>query len=95
MRELRLAFLRNGASSVRLHEKLEERSVFRLEAVTPTWREHLRMKERLTKAEREVLDRVLALNGAPKSEVGHYVLVTRDLLAAGSLRPANDPSDWS
>jgi predicted MFS family arabinose efflux permease len=84
--ELRLVFLRNGASSVRLYEKLEKRTAYRLEAVTPTWREHLLMNGRLTKAEREILDRVLALNAAAESEVGHFMLTTRALFATKSGR---------
>lgn len=89
MRELRVIFLRNGASSVRLYEDLAKRQVFRLEAVTPTWREHLRMNTRLTKAEREVLDRVLQLNAAPEPETNHYVLVTQALLPRRPETPAD------
>jgi hypothetical protein len=69
--------------------------VFRLEAVTPTWREHLRIKERLTKPEREALDRALALNATSNAAVGHYALITWELLAAGPPRPENAPAGWS
>jgi MFS family permease len=79
MHELRLVFLRNGASSVRLYESLANRSMFRMEAVTTTWREHLLMVRRLTRSEREILDRVLQLHAGEKASVSHYVLITRDI----------------
>jgi MFS family permease len=79
MRELRLAYLRNGASSVRLYESLSNRSVFRMEAVSPTWQEHLLLHRRMTKTERDVLDRVLQLHTGEKAAVYHYVLITKDI----------------
>ena len=81
MRELRLVYLRNGSSSVRLYENLADRAVFRMEAVAPTWREHLLLEGRLTKPEREILDRVLLLCAAPEPTAFHYVLITERLLA--------------
>jgi MFS family permease len=80
-RELRLIYLRNGASSVRLYESLADRSVFRLEAVVTTWREHLLLHRRLTKTEREVLDRLLQLHMGEEAPTYHYTLVTREILA--------------
>lgn len=56
MLELRLAYLRNGASSARLFRSLVEPCVFRMEAVVPTCREYLLLHTRLTKMEREILD---------------------------------------
>jgi MFS family permease len=80
-RELRLAYLRNGASSVRLYESLEARSVFRLEAVVTTWREYVLLHDRLTKAEREILDCVLQLHAGDEAPVYHYMLITREIAA--------------
>src|SRR6201997_2894573 len=82
MRELRLVYLRNGASSVRLYENLANRSVFRMEAVATTWREHLHMIGRLTRSEREILDRVLKLHAGEKASVYHFMLITADILGA-------------
>src|SRR5258708_14066626 len=82
IRELRLVYLRNGASSVRLYEGLADRSVFRMEAVVTTWREHLLLHSRMTKAEREILDRVLQLHAGEEAPVYHYQLITRDIVSA-------------
>src|SRR6202162_3998550 len=79
MRELRLAYLRNGASSVRLYESLANHSVFRMEAVSPTWQEHLLLHRRMTKTERDILDRVLQLHPGDEAAVYHYVLITKDI----------------
>jgi MFS family permease len=79
MRELRLAYLRNGASSVRLYESLANHSVFRMEAVSPTWQEHLLLHRRMTRTEREILDRVLQLHSGQEAAVYHYVLITKDI----------------
>jgi hypothetical protein len=75
MLELRLAYLRNGASSARLYKNLGEPSVFRMEAVAPTWREYLLLHTRLTKTERQILDRVFNLSAGPKPKVYHYMLI--------------------
>src|SRR5580704_14264759 len=79
MRELRLAYLRNGASSVRLYESLSNHSVFRMEAVSTTWQEHLVLHRRMTKTERDILDRVLHLHTGEEAAVFHYVLITKDI----------------
>ena len=85
-RELRLIYLRNGASSVRLYESLADRSVFRLEAVVTTWREFLLLHRRLTKIERELLDELLQLHRGEEAPVYHYTLVTREILARRSTQ---------
>jgi MFS family permease len=87
MRELRLVYLRNGASSVRLYESLADRAVFRMEAVTTTWREHLLMLSRLTKTEREIQNRVLQLNAGEEAAVYHFKLITGTI--SGSSARAN------
>jgi MFS family permease len=79
-RELRLAYLRNGASSVRLYESLVDRSVFRLEAVVTTWREHLLLHRRLSATEREILDRVLQLHKGNEAPIYHYALITKEIV---------------
>jgi MFS family permease len=96
MRELRRIYLRNGASSVRLYESLSERSIFRMEAVAPTWREYLLLQRRLTKSERDILDRVLKLHAGTATKIDHYLLITRDLLAPSSVASIDQGSDdWT
>jgi hypothetical protein len=79
-RDLRLAYLRNGASSVRLCESLADRSVFRLETVATTWHEYLLLNRRLTKTEREILDQLLQLHSGKEAQIYHYLLTTREIL---------------
>jgi len=79
MHELRLVYLRNGASSVRLYESLSDRSIFRLEAVSTTWQEHLLLHRRMTKSERMILDKVFELHTGQEAAVYHYVLVTKEI----------------
>jgi MFS family permease len=81
MHELRLVYLRNGASSVRLYESLANRSVFRMEAVTTTWREHQLMLGRLTRTEREIQNRALQLHAGEKASIYHFVLMTANILS--------------
>ena len=79
LHELRLIYLRNGASSVRLYQSLSNHSIFRLEAVTTTWQEYLLLHQRMTKSERIILDRVLELHTGEQATVFHYVLVTKEI----------------
>src|SRR5215510_104204 len=81
MRDLRLIQLRNGASSWHLYEDLPQPNKFMLEVVAPSWNEYLRHRERMTKDEKEVIDKVLRLrlDGHPPAEfprvsVDHEVL---------------------
>jgi hypothetical protein len=78
-RMLRLAYLRNGASSVRLYEGLADRSVFRFEAVVTTWREHQLLQRRLTTTEREILDHLLQLHTGKEAPIYHYLLITKEI----------------
>jgi len=81
MREVRLIHLRNGAYSWRLHEDLTRPNTFRLEMIVPSWNEHLLQKERMTKAEKELLERAWSLQmgpGPPEERI--YLSVNRELL---------------
>jgi len=77
--ELRLAYLRNGASSIRLYESLADRSVFRFEAVVTTWREYQLLQRRLTKTEREILNHLLQLHTGKEAPIYHYSLITKEI----------------
>jgi hypothetical protein len=80
MREVRLVHLRNGASSWRLHEDLTRSNTFRLELVVPSWNEHLLQRERMTKAEKDVLEKAWSLHmGATPPEERIYLAVSNQL----------------
>jgi len=80
MREVRLIHLRNGAYSWRLHEDLTRPNTFRLEMIVPSWNEHLLQKERMTKAEKELLQRAWSLHmGSTPPEERIYLSVSREL----------------
>ncbi|MBV9492146.1 MAG: MFS transporter [Verrucomicrobia bacterium] len=80
MRDVRLIHLRNGAYSWRLYEDLSRHHTFRIEMTVPSWTEHLLQHERLTVAEKEILDRAAALHaGAASKEERIYLCVNREL----------------
>jgi len=61
MRDARLIFLRNGANRWHLYEDLKHPNKFRMEVVVPSWKQHLLQSERMTKSEKEVIDKLRAL----------------------------------
>jgi MFS family permease len=65
MREARLIFLRNGAHRWHLYEDLKQPNKFRMEVLTPSWKEHLLQHSRLTKNENEVIDKLRRLHIDP------------------------------
>jgi hypothetical protein len=65
MREAREIFLRNGASRWNLYEDLHEPDKFRMEVVVPSWKQHLLQSERLTKNEKEIIDKLQGLRIDP------------------------------
>ena len=81
MREVRLIHLRNGAYSWRLQEDLTRPNTFRLEIIVPSWNEHSLLEERVTKAERDLLERAWSLHiGPDPPEERIYLSVNRELL---------------
>ena len=82
LRELRLIHLRNGAFSWRLHEDLGRPNTYRVEMMYPSWTEYLLMQERLTKNEREVIDKARAFHiGDNLPDFRHFLCVNRELHA--------------
>src|SRR6266446_2055017 len=80
MREVRLIHLRNGAFTWRLHEDLARPNTYRVEMLYPSWTEYLLMQERLTKAERAVIDKARSLHvGAKPPDFRHFLCVNREL----------------
>jgi MFS family permease len=64
-RDARLIYLRNGAYRWHLYEDLKQPNKFRMEVVVASWKEHLLELERMTKAEKEVIDRLSSLRTSP------------------------------
>jgi MFS family permease len=65
MRDARLIFLRNGANRWHLYEDLNQSNKFRMEVVVPSWKEHLLQRERMTKSEKDVIDKLRSLRTDP------------------------------
>jgi MFS family permease len=57
MREVRLLHLRNGAYRWQLHKDLSYPNTYRLEMTVPSWNEHLMQLERMTKSDKEFLEK--------------------------------------
>jgi MFS family permease len=65
MRDARMIFLRNGAYRWHLYEDLKQANKFRMEIVAPSWKEHLLQRERMTKNEKEIIDKLRGLRTDP------------------------------
>jgi len=82
LREVRLINLRNGAFSWRLHEDLGSPNIYRVVMMYPSWTEYLLMEERLTKGEREVMDKARSLHvGTNPPTFRQFLCVNRELHA--------------
>src|ERR1700758_3688562 len=69
-----------GHTVGRLHEDLTRSNTFRLELIVPSWSEHLLQRERMTKAEKEVLVETWSLHmGATPPEERIYLSVSNEL----------------
>jgi MFS family permease len=80
MKHLRTVYLRNGAFSWRLHEDLGRLNTFRIEIMVPSWSQYLLQKERLTKAERIILERAKKFHvGKGPIEEKMFICVNREL----------------
>jgi MFS family permease len=58
MKHAKTVYLRNGAFSWRLHEDLARVNTYRIEIMVPSWSQYLLQVERMTKAEKIILERV-------------------------------------
>ena len=65
MREIRLVYLRNGARNWHLYEDCRHSNRFQMEVVASSWNEYQRQNERLTKNEKELLDKLASLRVDP------------------------------
>ena len=69
-KELRLIFLRNGASLYRVYEILEHPGTFRTEMRVKCWAEYVRQHARMTKTETELAERVQAMHSGGGAKAG-------------------------
>ena len=67
MREIRLVYLRNGARNWHLYEDCRRSNRFQMEVVASSWNEYQRQHERLTRDEKELLDKLASLRVDPDS----------------------------
>ncbi|HET9377478.1 MAG TPA: MFS transporter [Chthoniobacterales bacterium] len=82
MRELRLIHLRNGAFDWRLDEDLTRSTTYRIEMMVPSWTGYLLQRQRLTKAEQEIIKKVWRLHVGEQIPLERYYLcVNRELEA--------------
>jgi MFS family permease len=78
MNELRLIHLRNGAYSWQLFADPARPNHFHVEIMMPSWSQYLLHCERITKAEKEVIDRALSLHlGENPPETRMYIRVNK------------------
>jgi MFS family permease len=84
IREIRLIHLRSGAFNWHLHEDLGHTNIFRIEMMLPSWSGYLLQRERLTKAERELIDRTKNYHiGARPVEERFFLCVNKQLHTPG------------
>jgi hypothetical protein len=92
MRELRLIHLRNGVFGWRLDEELTRCNTYRVELMVPSWTGYLLQRQRLTKAEQEIIKKVWCLHVGEQIPLARYYLcVNRELMAEAepSIMPAS------
>jgi hypothetical protein len=78
MNELRLIHLRNGAYSWELFADPTRRNHFHIEMMMPPWSQYLLQCERITKAEKQVIDRILGPQpGEIPAEIRIYIRVNK------------------
>ena len=94
MRDARLIFLRNGASSWHLYEDLHHLNKFRMEIVAPSWKEHLLQSERMTKNEKEVVDALRRLRTDPNPPEEWISLSVEKEVLSKRVRPSGLPPTY-
>jgi MFS family permease len=61
----RLIYLRNGAYGWHLKEDLARPNIFQMEVIVPSWTQHMRKRERMTKNEMEIINKLYGLHLGP------------------------------
>jgi Transmembrane secretion effector len=89
MRQVRLIYLRNGAYSWQLFEDPTRHNIFRMEMMVPSWTQYLLQQDRMTKADREIIERAESLHlGQNPPEIRMYLGVNKELLSYKHKDPA-------
>ena len=89
MREVRLVYLRNGAYSWQLFEDPSRYNTFRMEVMVPSWTQYLLQQDRMTKADREIIQEAESLHVGPNPpEIRMYLGVNKELLSYKRTEPA-------
>ena len=84
MSDVRSLMLRNGASSWLLEEDLENPNRFRMEMLVDSWSEHLRQHDRITRLEKEALEKAASYHlGEKPVRTKHFLSVDRDVFLLG------------
>jgi MFS family permease len=82
MREVRLVYLRNGAYSWQLFEDPTRYNTFRMEMMVPSWTQYLLQQDRMTKADREIIEEAESLHVGPNPpEIRMFLGVNKELLS--------------
>src|SRR6516165_3906493 len=82
MRQVRLIHLRNGAFSWRLHEDLTRFNIFRVEMMVPSWTQHVLQRDRMTKAEKKIIERAKNLHiGEGRVQERIFLCVNKELVS--------------
>jgi MFS family permease len=82
MRQVRLIHLRNGAFSWRLHEDLTRLNIFRVEMMVPSWTQHVLQRDRMTKAEKNIIEQAKNLHiGEGRVHERIYLCVNKELVS--------------
>jgi MFS family permease len=89
MREVRLVYLRSGAYSWQLFEDPTRHNTFRMEMMVPSWTQYRLQQDRMTKADREVIEQAESLHVGPNPpEIRMYLGVNKELLSYKYKEPA-------
>ena len=94
MRDARLIFLRNGAFRWHLYEDLNQPNKFRMEVVVPSWKQHLLQRERMTKTEKEVIEKLRSLRTDPNPPEEWVSLSVEKEVLNKRIRSAGPPPDY-
>jgi MFS family permease len=90
MRQVRLIHLRNGAFSWQLHEDLTQFNIFRIEMIVPSWTQYLLQRDRMTKAEKKIIEQAKKLHiGEGPLREGIFLCVNKELVSHRPLAKRN------
>jgi transmembrane secretion effector len=82
--ELRLIYLRNGAYSWQLFADPTRPNYFHVQIMMPSWSQYLLLCERITKAEKQLIDQAKSLHvGENPPEIRMYIRVNKPFRESG------------